>query len=273
MDELLFLGTGSAMTYHAYTTSISLTDGQSHFLTDGGSGIGVLLQLEKAGVSLDAITDVFITHLHTDHVLGAIWLCRAIGHRFNKGRTAPLTFYGHESVLEGFRTMLDIVLPKSILPLFGQSIHFIDVNDGQTLRIGQRDITFFDLGATKELQYGYTTRLDNGEVLAFLGDEPLHDAGLPYAAKATHLVHEALCLESESDIYHPHRIAHSTVKDAADAAARLNTPHLILFHSVDADLEVRKTRFTAEAALYYNGIISVPDDLDRIPLALEAYTS
>lgn len=273
MDELIFLGTGHALTYRCYTTSISLTDGQSHFIIDGGGGNGILLQLDQAGITPDDITDVFLTHLHTDHILGAVWLARVVGHTFEGGRTVPLTFYGHASVLEGFRTICDVILPTRLLAHFDEAIRFQAVRDGETRTILGRDITFFDIGAQKKLQYGFSAELLNGEVLVFLGDEPLYPAGEPYAKKATHLIHEALCLETEAHIYHPHRISHSTVRDAAEKAQALGVPHLILFHGEDRHMDHRKAWYTTEAKQYFDGIVDVPDDLDRIPLKMEVLQS
>ena len=94
MDKLIFLGTGHALAYHCYSTCLALTDGTHTFMTDAGSGNGVLLQMERAGLTSDDITDLFISHRHTDHLIGAIWLVRVIGHSFDRGRTEPLTVYG-----------------------------------------------------------------------------------------------------------------------------------------------------------------------------------
>ena len=48
---------------------------------------GVLARLEKANVSLRDIHDLFVTHKHTDHLLGVIWVIRNIGQMM---RTAPM---------------------------------------------------------------------------------------------------------------------------------------------------------------------------------------
>ena len=71
MDKLIFLGTGHALAYHCYSTCLALTDGTHTFMTDAGSGNGVLLQMERAGLTSDDITDLFISHRHTDHLIGA----------------------------------------------------------------------------------------------------------------------------------------------------------------------------------------------------------
>lgn len=263
MDKLIFLGTGHALAYHCYTTCLALTDGAHTFVTDGGGGNGVFMQMERANMRPDEVTDLFISHAHTDHLIGAIWLVRVIGHQFDRsGRTTPLHVYGHASVLETFRTICNLLVGGQVLSHFDKDIIFHAVESGDTHTIGHWQVTFFDTGAAKTTQYGWRATLENGKTLVFLGDEPLTDVGLPYAKNADYLVHEAMCLEADADKYHPHRIHHSSVVDAANNATRAGAKHLILFHAEDKDLDTRKARYTAEAAAHFDGPVDAPDDLD-----------
>ena len=263
MDKLIFLGTGHALAYHCYTTCLALTDGAHTFVTDGGGGNGVFMQMERANMRPDEVTDLFISHAHTDHLIGAIWLVRVIGHQFDRsGRTTPLHVYGHASVLETFRTICNLLVGGQVLSHFDKDIIFHAVESGDTHTIGHWQVTFFDTGAAKTTQYGWRATLESGKTLVFLGDEPLTDVGLPYAKDADYLVHEAMCLEADADKYHPHRIHHSSVVDAANNATRAGAKHLILFHAEDKDLDTRKARYTAEAAAHFDGPVDAPDDLD-----------
>ena len=263
MDKLIFLGSGHALAYHCYTTCLALTDGAHTFVTDGGGGNGVFMQMERANMRPDDVTDLFISHAHTDHLIGAIWLVRVIGHQFDRsGRTTPLHVYGHASVLETFRTICNLLVGGQVLSHFDKDIIFHAVESGDTHTIGHWQVTFFDTGAAKTTQYGWRATLENGKTLVFLGDEPLTDVGLPYAKNADYLVHEAMCLEADADKYHPHRIHHSSVVDAANNATRAGAKHLILFHAEDKDLDTRKARYTAEAAAHFDGPVDAPDDLD-----------
>lgn len=264
MDKLIFLGTGHALAYHCYSTCLALTDGTHTFMTDAGSGNGVLLQMERAGLTSDDITDLFISHRHTDHLIGAIWLVRVIGHSFDRGRTAPLTVYGEASVLEILRSCCDMLLGTNAAKHLDKGIFFRPVSDGESCSIGPWQVTFFDTGAGKTVQYGWRARLTNGESLVFLGDEPLTEQGLRYAKDCDHLIHEAMCLEADAARINPHRIHHSTVVDAAKNAASAGAKHLILFHGEDTNLDTRKARYEAEARQHFNGPVDVPDDLDVI---------
>ncbi|MDO4280674.1 MAG: MBL fold metallo-hydrolase [Peptococcaceae bacterium] len=267
MDKLIFLGTGHALAYHCYTTCLVLNNEDHYFMTDAGGGNNVLLQMERAEVATEKVTDLFVSHIHTDHLVGAIWLVRVIGHQFDRGgRTAPLTIYGHESVLATLREICSLIVPQSVVAHFDKEIIFHAVADGDTCAIGPWQVTFFDTGALKTTQYGWRATLTNGKTLVFLGDEPMREADLPWAAGADYLVHEAMCLASEEEIYHPHRIKHSTVVDAADNATRAGAGALILFHGEDTGLDTRKARYTAEARTHFDGPVYAPDDLDVITL-------
>lgn len=267
MDKLTFLGTGHALAYHCYTTCLTLSDEHHTFMTDAGGGNGVLLQMERAGLTSDDITDLFVSHRHTDHLIGAIWLVRVVGHTFDRnGRTTPLTIYGEASVLCTLRECCTLLVSAGVSAHFDKEIIFRPVQDGETCAIGPWQVTFFDTGAEKTVQYGWRAQLTDGKNLVFLGDEPLTPQGMRYAKGADYLVHEAMCLSTDEDIYHPHRIHHSTVRDAAENATEAGAHHLILFHGEDVGLDTRKARYETEAHQYFGGPVDVPNDLDIIPL-------
>ena len=267
MDRLIFLGTGHALTYHCYTTSIALTDDTHYFITDGGGGNGILLQLERAGIDPSAIAHIFVSHRHTDHLIGVIWLVRIIGHQFDRsGRTTPLHVYGEASVLAIFREVCGLLIQGSVVKHFDKDIIFHNVENNEQRTIGPWKITFFDIGAVKTIQYGWRATLQNGKSVVFLGDEPLSDTGLPFAKNADYLIHEAMCLAADESLYQPHRIHHSTVLDAAHNAVRAKAKQLILFHCDDHHLDTRQAQFCAEARTVFNGPVDTPNDLDVITL-------
>ncbi|MDX2165295.1 MAG: MBL fold metallo-hydrolase [Gammaproteobacteria bacterium] len=73
--RLTFLGTGSAFTVGAdnFHSNVILEDGNSHrLLIDCGSDVRHSLHQQE--LSHHDITDVYISHLHSDHVGGLEWL-------------------------------------------------------------------------------------------------------------------------------------------------------------------------------------------------------
>ena len=267
MEHLTALGTGYAIATNCYTTSFTISDGKEHFMIDCGGGSGVLTQLDHAGIPLSAIHHIFLSHRHTDHIMGAVWMIRMIGHGIEKGvYEDKLHIYCHKELADGLLAMCQFMLPGRMLPLFGTRILFHCLADGLTFDILGRKTVFFDTHSKKTMQYGVQVTLQNGKTITYLGDEPYREVCAPYAEAADYLMHEALCVERDEAIYHPHKIQHSTVKDAAECAESIGAKNLILFHTEDKHLAVRKHTYTKEAEQYFSGTTYVPDDLDTIIL-------
>ena len=76
-NYITMLGTGNALVTRCYNTCFILHYGDSSMLlVDAGGGNGILTQLERAGIAYDKIHDLFVTHAHTDHLLGCVWMMR-----------------------------------------------------------------------------------------------------------------------------------------------------------------------------------------------------
>lgn len=267
MEQLTALGTGYAIASKCYTTCFTISDGREHFMIDCGGGNGVLTRLDEAGISLAQIHHIFLSHRHTDHIVGAIWMLRMIGHGMEKGiYEGQLHLYCHKDIADGLLQMCRFMLPGRMLPLFGEKIIFHCLSDGLTFDILGRKTTFFDTHSKKTLQYGVKIELLNGKTITYLGDEPYREDCAAYAAGVDYLMHEALCMERDEARYHPHKIQHSTVKDAAEFATALQVQNLILHHTEDNALATRKYHYTAEATQHFAGGVYVPDDLDVIVL-------
>ena len=85
MERLIVLGTGNAQAIHCYNTCYAMQKGEEYFLIDAGGGNGILSQLDKAGIPLESIHNIFVTHAHNDHILGMVWMIRMIATSMNKG--------------------------------------------------------------------------------------------------------------------------------------------------------------------------------------------
>ena len=83
--SLTMLGTGNAAVTRCYTTCFALRNGAQYLLTDGGGGNGILPRLEQADIPLQGIHDIFLTHTHTDHIFGVVWVVRVVAQSMNSG--------------------------------------------------------------------------------------------------------------------------------------------------------------------------------------------
>lgn len=267
MEKLTILGTGNAMVTKCYNTCFTISDDKQHFLIDAGGGNTILSHLEKSSININEIHHIFISHNHNDHILGVIWVIRAAAQAMlNSKYEGNLNIYCHKNSIEAIKVICSFVLQKKFLELFESRIVFHEINDGEKLEILGRVVTFFDIGSTKDLQFGFHISLLNGKTLTFLGDEPYSEIVKDYCLDVDYLLHEAFCLYEERDIFKPYEKHHATARDACENAGKLNAKAVVLYHTEDKNLSTRKERYTLEGREVYNRDIYVPDDLDIIML-------
>ena len=260
-SNVLFLGTGSALATRCFNTCFILCNKGNMLMVDAGGGNGILRQLELAGVQRENVSDIFVTHAHTDHILGVVWMIR-MALQFQSPN--PLHIYSHRKVLEVLTYICQQILPKHETERIGSVVLMHELHDGDRFLVGDIQLQCFNIHSTKELQYGFSALLPDGQRLVCLGDEPFCADNEKYALEADWLMSEAFCLYVDREAFHPYEKRHSTVLDAARLAEQLSVKNLILYHTEDKTLSTRRERYTAEAQTIYNGNVFVPDDLDII---------
>jgi ribonuclease Z len=104
MAQIIILGAGHAVPDLEHENSHLLIEQGTHcVLVDCASN--PVIQLKKAGVELDQISDFILTHFHPDHVSGAPLLLMAM---WLLGRKKPLRLYGLQATMQRLRTMLEL---------------------------------------------------------------------------------------------------------------------------------------------------------------------
>jgi len=266
-ERLIILGTGNAAVTRCYNTCFAIQKGNDYFLVDAGGGNGILTQLEKAEIGLEQIHDIFISHEHTDHLLGLIWLIRMIAAKIRSGKyEGNLNIYCHPQLNKTAMIIVKLTLPEKFVKLIGERIFFRIVKDGKAKKILGNKVTFFDIQSQKAKQFGFTIKLESGRKLTFLGDEPYKDHEYRYAFQSDWLLHEAFCLYAERERFKPYEKFHTTVKDACEIGAQLEVVNLILYHTEDRNLANRKALYIAEGQPFFAGNLLVPDDLEEFEL-------
>ncbi|NFS30198.1 MBL fold metallo-hydrolase [Clostridium botulinum] len=267
MESITMLGTGSAMVTKCYNTCFTLSKDNEYFLIDAGGGNTILSNLEKANIKINQIHNMFISHNHNDHVLGSVWVIRAVANRMlNDKYNGIFNIYCTKKSIEAIKTICSYVLQNKFLKLFDDKIIFNEIENNTEVNILGRRTIFFDIHSTKELQFGFKTFLSNGKTLTFLGDEPYREMVKYFCEDVDYLFHEAFCLYSQKEIFKPYEKHHATVKDACNNAKILAVKNIILYHTEDKDLLHRKELYIKEGSEEFNGNIFVPDDLEIIHL-------
>lgn len=266
-STLTMLGTGNAAVTKCYNTCFVITTPETRLLVDAGGGNGVLSQLEKANIPLKEIHHLFITHAHTDHILGCIWVVRMVAQAAAKGKyESKLHIYGHDKALKVLTDICQMTLPGKIIKQFGDVIAFHEVKDGDSWQVDDMRLTCFDIESTKEKQFGFQAELPDGQRLVCLGDEPYREINKQYATHADWLLCEAFCLYEDRKKFKPYEKHHCTAKDVGEMANKLSPIHVVVYHTEDSDLAHRKERYTAEIKKNYAGNVQIPDDLEVIEL-------
>ncbi len=261
--RLVILGTGNAMATRCYNTCFALCPpGGDILLVDAGGGNGIFRQMEAAALPYERVRHLYLTHGHTDHALGMIWVLRKITALMCAGRyEGDLHVHCHSDAAALLRTVCTLMLPGKYTALFDQRVRFHIVADGEQADLLGMAITFFDIHSTKLRQFGFAARLPSGLRLACLGDEPFNPLCGRYVEGCGLLMSEAFCLYADRERFRPYEKHHSTALDAGRIAASLGAESLLLYHTEDETLATRRARYVAEAASVFPGRILVPDDL------------
>ncbi len=265
MKEITMLGTGNAAVRKCFNTCFAIREGGEFFLVDAGGGNGIMRQLAAAGLDFTGLRGMFVTHAHTDHILGAVWVVRMMQDVVKKPGHPGLDIWCHDEVAEALRYMCDHLLANGSFGWAGGKIRIREVLDGESFDSFGIHFTVFDILSTKKKQFGFRAELD-GKVLVCLGDEPYNPNCDRYVHGADLLMSESFCLHADEARFHAHEKHHSTAKEAAALATTLGAKKLLIYHTEETDLPHRRERYTAEAAQEFRGPILVPDDLETISI-------
>ncbi|PSN87974.1 hypothetical protein B9Q00_07145 [Candidatus Marsarchaeota G1 archaeon OSP_C] len=214
MSTLVFLGTGAG----GFRGS---SRQKSSFYLDGmlfDCGAGTCGRLEDLGL-LDKVDAIFISHLHSDHVSGLYDVLVAMVVDRRKRPVHICSPPGLSDVLKLYTAL-------------GNKLS--DSTQGFELKIKESTSPVLNIGNTKVRGFllnhvvpnvGYL--VENKEYTLFYTG----DTAFPWSApieKVDYLIHEATFTHQFLDF--AKKYGHSTAKEAAQAALKLNAKRLFLFH-------------------------------------------
>ena len=266
MEKIIMLGTGNGGTLNLYNTCFVIQNNKGNFLVDTGGSIEIIKRLKQVNIELKDIKNIFISHSHTDHILGLIWMFKKLGRALINGEIeTKINIYCNDVVYESIIEVSKHILPEKLVKRILNIVDFHILKNDEKIEINGVEYTFFDIQARGTKQYGFECNL-NKKRLVFLGDETLNSNLYERVRNSDYVMHEAFCLDSEENIFHAYEKNHSTAKSASKVMNDLEVKNLILYHTEESHGNERKSLYIKEGKENFSGNIYVPDDLEIIEL-------
>jgi ribonuclease Z len=211
-----------------------------------------IVRLRQAGVKLDRLTDMILTHFHPDHVSGVplllmdMWLL---------GRTEPMEIYGLQHTLERVQKLMDFY-GWSVWPdFFPVTFHCVPeeamapVLENQEYRIFSSPVKHLvpTIGLRIEL-------IQRDKILAYSCDTEPNANVVELASGADILIHEAAGASP----------GHSSASQAGATAREAEVGFLYLIHYPNGDFDPRL--LLPEAEKTFQGPVALAEDFMEIEL-------
>ncbi len=247
MGQVIILGSGDAVPEEGH-------DNTHLFIQQDGTGVLVdcasnpIVQLRRAGIKIDQVTDLVLTHFHPDHVSGFplllmdLWLL---------GRRQPLHIYGLPYTIDRADALMKLHDWKKWLNFFPVMFHRLPETE-MSLFISSPILKIYS-SPVKHLIPTVGLRVEfvrEEKVVTYSCDTEPCPQVVDLAAKATVLIHEATGAG----------VGHSTPAQAAEIARKAEAEKLMLIHyskeKAAASLESAKDVF--------HGPVQLAEDLMRL---------
>ena len=269
--EIVMLGTGTPRPQpDVWGPATAIVVGQNVFLVD--AGVGVERRLAAAGLPINGVTAAFITHLHSDHVLG---LPDLIFTSWVYGRSRPFGLYGPPGLARMTNHLYaafaeDIRIRTEGLehaPRGGYRVDVHEIGPGLVYDNDGVRVTAFRV-AHGEWRYAFGYRFDTPDrSIVISGDTSPSEELVRMATGVDVLIHEVQPtnlkgIPGRPDWDWPKYVSryHTTAIQLGQLAARAHPKLLIVYHN---GRRVPASEIIADIRRSFTGRVVVADDLQR----------
>jgi len=237
---------------------------------------GIAGQLAKAGIGLDQLSQVFVTHNHSDHVLDAGSLLVLA---WGSGLKSPVTLHGPpplrrevEQSLEASSYDISARMREEGRPPLKPLIHVEERSRGgevyrdKRLRVTSATVDHY----TVKPAFAYRFDTPNRSIVVS-GDTTYSDQLVELAHGADLLIHEAMYLPRVDELaagnpeLKAHLLrSHSTTEQVGLVAARAGVKKLVLSHLVPAFPSITDEMWLEGVRKHYSGEAIVGRDLQDV---------
>ncbi|CAN7317546.1 MBL fold metallo-hydrolase [Aminobacter sp. LjRoot7] len=212
-------------------------------------GLGVTRGVTDAGLSLKALDLVFITHLHSDHVLE---LGPLLHTAWTAGLATPVTLFGPvglnrywQSFVQALEFDIEIRIVDEGRPDLREMVEVVEFGEGEVLRDGTLSVAALRVDHPPVTEC-FALRFEHqGTSIVFSADTAFFPPLADFARGADILLHEAMLEEGVERLVartgngarlREHLMAsHSLAGEAGTIAARAGVGRLVLNHLIPAD--------------------------------------
>jgi Metal-dependent hydrolases of the beta-lactamase superfamily III len=272
------LGTGAPQpSIDRFGPATLVEAGQEKLLFDCGRG--ATQRLGQRHISLSALTAVFLTHLHSDHVVGLPdlwltgWLPTPFGHR-----TTPLRVWGPTGTRQmaagleqAYRADIRIRHDGEGLLLQGVAIQASDIAQGVVYERNGVKVTAFEADHGPYIKPAFGYRIDyNGRSVVISGDTHGNENLMKFAKGADVIVHEVAVAKDElleKSAVARRIIGFHTTPEAAGVVFTKLAPklavytHVVLLTTDPAIAAPTEQELVARTRTRYEGPLEVGNDL------------
>lgn len=268
--EVTLLGTGTPVPdIERFGPATVIEAGGRYFIFDTGRGTSI--RLNQAGIPLDKIENIFLTHLHSDHISGLddLWLTSWIWHREKN-----LNVYGPvgteqfaTNLQQAYKADINYRIAHAGLVQDNANIDIVEINKEGVIYDdnGVRVIAFRVNHGIVKPSYGYRLEYRDRSVV-ISGDTSYSKNLVKHAHNADLLIHEIAATGEGPDVRYPglksimayHTTPEQMLNVLNETQARLTVLTHVLLYGIST------TQVLDKLQREYSGGIYIGEDLMKI---------